>query len=327
MQHKKMLYLLYSFRQHIVNIFSVNKSDRQYEPTDSKRCLFILAKQETFPYNRIQTVLKGGSCHAESDEEEGFFYSLLIILILLAGYILLRIENHSLQSKEEAQLQLKMDAVSEVRLCRLLYSLCRYVVIIAAVYYVFEYLGINLATYFAGVGMLSLAISMGSRDMVADIMSGIMILFEHQFQVGDYVELDNTRGKVLEMGIRSTKLLTGNNDIMYISNSYIRTVINKSKNASPCVTDLIIVSEDPIEAVENRFKKALKEIGMKNKKIVGDLSLVGITRVTGGGANNQGKTISMRIRCECKERDYDDVRDFINRELYLYCERENIEIK
>ena len=256
-----------------------------------------------------------------------FVYSLLIILILLAGYILLRIENHSLQSKEEAQLQLKMDAVSEVRLCRLLYSLCRYVVIIAAVYYVFEYLGINLATYFAGVGVLSLAISMGSRDMVADIMSGIMILFEHQFQVGDYVELDNTRGKVLEMGIRSTKPLTGNNDIMYISNSYIRTVINKSKNASPCVTDLIIVSEDPIEAVENRFKKALKEIGMKNKKIVGDLSLVGITRVTGGGANNQGKTISMRIRCECKERDYDDVRDFINRELYLYCERENIEIK
>lgn len=45
-----------------------------------------------------------------------FVYSLLIILILLAGYILLRIENHSLQSKEEAQLQLKMDAVSEVRL-------------------------------------------------------------------------------------------------------------------------------------------------------------------------------------------------------------------
>ena len=43
-----------------------------------------------------------------------FVYSLLIILILLAGYILLRIENHSLQSKEEAQLQLKMDAVSEV---------------------------------------------------------------------------------------------------------------------------------------------------------------------------------------------------------------------
>ena len=66
---------------------------------------------------------------------------------------------------------------------------------------------------------------------------------------------------------------------------------------------------------------------MKNKKIVGDLSLVGITRVTGGGANNHGKTISMRILCECKERDYDDVRDFINRELYLYCERENIEIK
>ena len=199
--------------------------------------------------------------------------------------------------------------------------------IITAVYYVFEYLGINLATYFAGVGVLSLAISMGSRDMVADIMSGIMILFERQFQVGDYVELDNSRGKVLEMGIRSTKLLTVNNDIMYISNSYIRTVTNKSKNASPCVTELVIVSNKTIEDVEEQFRKALKEIGMKNKKIVGDLALVGITRVTGGGGANAEKVISMRIRCECKERDYDAVRDFINRELYLYCEKQNIEIK
>ena len=244
-----------------------------------------------------------------------------IIYVIVISFIILLVCNGVLS------LIAGIAGKSGETICRLLYSLCRYTVILAAIYYIFEYLGISLATYFAGVGVISLAISMGSRDMVSDIMSGIMILFEHQFQVGDYVELDNSRGKVLEMGIRSTKLLTPNNDIKYISNSYIRTVTNKSKNASPCITEIDIVSDDTIEAIEEKFRKALKEIGTKNKKIVGDLQLVGITRVTGGGSLRSEKTVSMRIRCECKERDYDDVRDFINRELYLFCERENIEIR
>ena len=212
-------------------------------------------------------------------------------------------------------------------ICRLLYSLCRYAVIITALYYVFEYIGISLATYFAGVGALSLAISIGSRDMISDIIGGIMIIFERQFQVGDYVELDNSRGKVLELGIRSTKLLTIHNDIMYVSNSNIRSIVNKSKNASPCVTELNIVTNDPIEVIEEKFGKALAEIGERNRKIVSDLTLAGIPKVSGGGSSRRDKTVSLRFSCTCKERDYDDVKDFINRELYLFCERENIEIR
>ena len=212
-------------------------------------------------------------------------------------------------------------------ICRLLYSLSRYVAALTILYYVFEYIGLSMSTYVASLGMVSLALSLGSREMVSDIMAGIMILFEHQFQVGDYVELDGSRGKVMEMGIRSTKLLTASNDIKYISNSGIRSVVNKSKNASSFTTEVVIVTGEPLEAIEEKFKAVLPEIARKARKIKGELTLAGISRVSGGGRPDRDKNVEIRFKCECKEGDFDTVRDFVNREIYLFCERENIEIR
>ena len=211
-------------------------------------------------------------------------------------------------------------------LCRLLYSLCRYVVILTVVYYIFEYFGLSLATYFAGLSMVSIAISLGSKEMVADIVSGLMILFENQFQVGDYVELDGCRGKVLEMGIRSTKLLTANNDIRYISNSGIRSIVNKTRNLSPCDTEITVISAEPLETIEETFRRVIPEIEKKKQLMIEGLKLEGITRVSEEGRMEGVRMVSVRISCECLEKDLGDVRDFINRELFLFCEREHIRI-
>lgn len=211
-------------------------------------------------------------------------------------------------------------------ICRLLYSLVRYVTILAIIYYIFEYVGLSMSTYIASLGTVSLALSIGSRDMVADIVAGVMILFERQFQVGDYVELDGCRGQVLEMGVRSTKLLCQGDDIRYISNSNIRSVVNKTKRLSSYTTELTVVTSDPIEKVEELFNRELPEIAKKKRQIK-ELTLSGISRVTGGGKPEQGKCISVKIKWGCQEGDQEFVRDFVNRELYLLCERENVEIR
>ena len=194
------------------------------------------------------------------------------------------------------------------------------------VYYIFEYFGLSLATYFAGLSMVSIAISLGSKEMVADIVSGLMILFENQFQVGDYVELDGCRGKVLEMGIRSTKLLTANNDIRYISNSGIRSIVNKTRNLSPCDTEITVISAEPLETIEETFRRVIPEIEKKKQLMIEGLKLEGITRVSEEGRMEGVRMVSVRISCECLEKDLGDVRDFINRELFLFCEREHIRI-
>lgn len=211
-------------------------------------------------------------------------------------------------------------------LCRLLYSLVRYVAILAIIYFVFEFVGLSMSTYVASLGTVSLALSIGSRDMVADIVAGIMILFERQFQVGDYVEIDGCRGQVLEMGVRSTKLLCEGDAIRYISNSNIRSVVNKNKRLSVSATELTIATSDSIEKVEELFNRELPEIG-KKKRMIKELKLGGISRVSGGGKPDREKNVSIRIKWSCQEGDQETVRNFITREIYLLCERENIETR
>jgi small conductance mechanosensitive channel len=211
-------------------------------------------------------------------------------------------------------------------ICRLLYSLVRYVAILVIIYYIFEYLGLSMSTYLASLGTVSLALSIGSRDMVADIMAGIMILFERQFQVGDYVDMDGCRGQVLEMGIRSTKLLCQGDDIRFISNSNIRSVVNKTKRLSVYSTELTIATSDSIEKVEELFNRELPEI-QKKKRMIKELKLGGISRVSGGGRSDREKSVSVKIKWSCQEGDQETVRDFITREIFLLCERENIEIR
>ena len=211
--------------------------------------------------------------------------------------------------------------------CRMIFSFCRYVVALVVMYYIFEYVGLSLSAYFASMGTVSLGVSLGSKDMIADIFAGVMILFEHQFQVGDTVDLDGCKGVVLEMGVRSTKLLTDENDIKYISNSKISSVVNKSRVLSACQAEFTVVIGEPLEIVESRFAEALTEIGKKNEKIVGGLRLDGISGMSGGGGPDRDKSVVIRVKCGCREQDLNSVRDFINREVYLFCERENIEVK
>lgn len=210
--------------------------------------------------------------------------------------------------------------------CRLLYSLIRYMVFLVILYYLFEFMGLSMSVYIASLSVVSLAISLGSQGMVADIMAGILIIFERQLKVGDIVEIDGYRGQVLEIGIRSTKLLCDGNDIRFISNSDIRSVVNKSMRISNCMTSVAFVTGESLESLEELLKHSLPEIGKKERRIMGEPILDGISNISGGGQSGT-RTVSLRILCKCRERDQTAVKNFINREICLLCEREKIEIR
>ena len=71
--------------------------------------------------------------------------------------------------------------------CRLISSFIKYVAIVAMLYYCFALFGVDTATLLASAGILSIAISLGAKDMVGDILAGLFIIFEGEFRVGDIV--------------------------------------------------------------------------------------------------------------------------------------------
>ena len=208
--------------------------------------------------------------------------------------------------------------------CRMIYSLIYYLVFAIILYYIFEYLGLSMSTYIASLGTASLALSIGAKDMIADILAGVLIVFERQFLVGDIVEIDGIRGRVLEIGVRSTRLLDDSNDVRFISNSNIRSIVNKSIRTSSNSAEFTIITQLTLDQIEELLARELPLIGQKSDVIISGPDFDGFVKVSGSSKSAEGKTITVSIGYECQERDSYAAKYFVIKEFSLLCEREGI---
>ena len=122
--------------------------------------------------------------------------------------------------------------------CRLLGSFIKYATIIGMVYYCLMLVGVDTTTLLASAGILSIAISFGAKELVSDILSGLFIIFEGEFRVGDIIKVGDWRGTVVEIGVRTTKVEDGSQNIKVIRNSDISNVINMTKETSYASCDV-----------------------------------------------------------------------------------------
>jgi small-conductance mechanosensitive channel len=203
--------------------------------------------------------------------------------------------------------------------CRLIYGLCQYIAFFCFLYFAFGFLGINTTALLASAGFVSLAISLGSRDLVSDILAGITIVFEGDFRVGDMVEVAGYRGQVMEIGVRSTKLLGRGNNIKIVNNRDIKNILNMTRLNS-WVPIEITVPGSMINEAEKLLEEKLPEIGKKMTEIINGPYYYGILKVA-----NDNMTLS--ILAECKEEDFHRVQRFLNREIYLLLKANQITTK
>jgi len=88
--------------------------------------------------------------------------------------------------------------------------------------------GINITPILAGAGVIGLAVGFGAQSLVKDFVSGLFILVENQYSIGDKVKIGNFEGKVIRITIRSTVLKDDEGKKYYISNGSINNVIKMS---------------------------------------------------------------------------------------------------
>ncbi len=88
--------------------------------------------------------------------------------------------------------------------------------------------GIDITPILAGAGVIGLAIGFGAQSLVKDFVSGLFILVENQYGVGDKVKIGNFEGKVVRITMRSTVLKNDEGKMYYISNGLIKDVIKMS---------------------------------------------------------------------------------------------------
>ena len=209
-------------------------------------------------------------------------------------------------------------------ICRLLYSCIKYVTILGVIYFCLEYLGFPTSTILAALASVSLAVSLGAQDLIADILAGLAIVLDGSFHVGDVVEINGRKGTVLELGVRATRMRIPVNNILVINNHEIKDILNLSKEYSECLVEFRVSMLDSLSKLEEIMNRELPVIGEKETRILYGPYLIGVTALP--SASSFGPIVTLSIGAMCDQKDEDEVKCFLNRELKLLAEREGINL-
>ncbi|PMC52694.1 mechanosensitive ion channel family protein [Gemella sanguinis] len=190
--------------------------------------------------------------------------TLIIIIASISVKLCNKLVDYIMLTKENAnkKFKIKSNEKRSETLHKLIRSAIRYTIYFIAFFQILSTLGINTTSIVASAGIASVAIGFGAQSLVKDIISGFFIILEGQFDVGDEVKLYNQAafiagGSVMSLGLRSTKIRSGNGEIYFIPNGSINQVINYSLTYNLAEVKFSIQIDETIEAIEERIQKVL----------------------------------------------------------------------
>lgn len=157
---------------------------------------------------------------------------LRIIIIFIAAILVNRFSKSFLQKAIKKTTKDKLQGDGKKRadtLVSVFGGTIKFVVWIIAVMMILPEFGVNIAPILAGVGLLGLAVGLAARDIIADFISGLFILLEDHYHIGDTVKIAGMEGVVQEITLRRTILKDAEGVLHSIPNSQIKIVTKKGK--------------------------------------------------------------------------------------------------
>jgi small conductance mechanosensitive channel len=121
-------------------------------------------------------------------------------------------------------------------------------------------IGVNIAPLLAGAGVAGLAISFGAQSLVKDIITGLFILFENQFGVGDVVRVGTVSGSVESMTLRVVVLRDIEGVVHTIPNGEITQVSNLTRSFSRTVLKIGVAYKEDVDRVLLVLRQVVKEL-------------------------------------------------------------------
>lgn len=227
-----------------------------------------------------------------------------VLVTLLIGFILLRITTFFVKRLRRRADQMVANARRAAQL-RTIAGIVRATAFgLIGAYVLLQVLAavhVPLGPFIASAGVIGLGISFGAQSIFKDVLNGIFILIEDQFNVGDVVKIAGLSGTVEDLTLRCTTLRDGDGTLYIVPNSQIATVSNQSRDFSVAT---LTVSADASAAPERvmtllaklgadvRAEEAFKDV------VLGDPSVLGVDKI-----NGREVQYLMNIRVRANQRD------------------------
>ena len=172
----------------------------------------------------------------------------------------------------------------------------------------------------AGVGLLGLILGFGAQSLIEDIITGIFIIFEGQYGVGDVIILDDFRGVVRSIGVRTTVIQDLGGNLKIVNNSDIRNLQNRSRAPSVALCDVSVSYETDLKRLETMLAEELPKMYEKDKKYyLAAPKYLGVESLGDSGVN-------LRFSVSVKEKNVFDARRRLNRDIRVLFQEKGVEI-
>lgn len=174
----------------------------------------------------------------------------------------------------------------------MLTSVGTFVIASAAILFGLSAVGVNIAPLLASAGIAGIAIGFGAQTIVRDFLSGVFMILENQYGVGDVVTVNGITGAVEDVGLRITTLRDFDGTVWYVTNGSVTELGNRSQGWSVAVVDVPVDHSADLEQAKEVLLQSvtgLQHDPAWSTQMMPDEPIVGVESITSG-------SVTMRIR-------------------------------
>ncbi len=161
-------------------------------------------------------------------------------------------------------------------------SVASFVILGTAALMVLAALKIDLAPLLASAGVAGVAIGFGARNLVTDFLSGVFMIMEDQYGVGDKIDAGVASGEVIEVGLRVTKLRGDNGEIWYVRNGEIKRIGNLSQGWATAMVDVQVKPSESLSRIREVVQGVADTLAKESpwdERLWGPVEVLGLDEV------------------------------------------------
>ncbi|MBC2582217.1 mechanosensitive ion channel family protein [Clostridium sp. DJ247] len=244
-----------------------------------------------------------------------------IIMVLLLMYVVIKLGNKAIERyvTKQKNFRISLDERKAKTAGAILKSILRYCVYFFGIVSIVEtILGSNrIGLTFAGIG--GVAVGFGAQSLVKDIINGFFILFEDQFSVGDYINIDDKGGIVESIELRVTKIRDFNGDLHVIPNGLITKVTNHSRGNIRISVDVDIEYDEDVDNTIEIISGICERFKNENECVKEGPNVLGVSALKEG-------SITIRVAGKVKPMTQWDTEMKLRKEIREGLKKANIRI-
>lgn len=167
----------------------------------------------------------------------------------------------------------------------LICNVIKYLFIVIDILIILSIYNVDTKGIITSLGVVGVVVGLAIQDTLKDFFSGIFILSEDQYRVGDLIKIGEFKGEVVYLGLKTTRVKAYTGEIKIISNRNITEVVNYSKEDSLAIVDVTTNYEEETSKIEETLQNLCTRLTKELPFLTGEVELLGIVNLGEDGVD------------------------------------------